>query len=146
MAKISTKGFEDVERQFLRQSEIAVKAVPLMLDTGAAVLVEAQKAEVDILVKDAKIRKDISKTRSLGDLKKSIKSAKPKITTSEAYVEVYPHGKDSDGTSNAEKGFTLEYGRSNMPAYPWMTIANEKSEDNAHKKMLDIWEELNNDK
>lgn len=146
MANFYAIGFDEVEKQFLNQSEAATKAVPLMLKAGATVLVEAQKNEIDILVRESKIRKKSVKTRSLGDLKKSIKSTKLKITRSEATIEVYPHGKDSDGTNNAEKGFTLEFGRTNMPAYPWMTIANAKSEEDVHKKMREIWENLNDGK
>lgn len=144
MANFNTVGLEEVEKQLLRHSEIATKAVPLMLKAGAEVLIEAQKAEVDVLVREAKIRKDASKTRSLGDLKKSIKATKVKNTGIEAHIEVYPHGKDRDGTDNAEKGFVLEFGHTNMPAYPWMETANEKSNDKLHAKMFEVWEGLNN--
>jgi HK97 gp10 family phage protein len=144
MANFNTVGLEEVEKLFLKQSAIATKAVPLMLKAGAAVLVEAQRAEVDVLVREAKIRKDASQTRSYGDLQKSIKATQPKSSSVEAYIEVYPQGKDRDGTDNAEKGFVLEFGRTNMPAYPWMATANEKSHDKVHANMLEVWEGLNN--
>lgn len=136
MAKFNTVGFEEVEKQFLRASEIATKAVPLMLDAGADVLVEAQKKEADQLF-------GIS-ARSKGDLKRSIKKSKVTVTSVNATITVAPEGKDSGGVRNAEKGFVLNYGRSNMPAQPWMDAANTKSEDKVHGAYNEVWEELNN--
>lgn len=136
MAKFNDIGFEEVEKQFLRQSEIATKAVPLMLNAGADVLVEAQRKEADWLF-------GIS-GRSKGDLKRSIKKSKVTSTSVNATITVAPEGKDSDGVRNAEKGFVLNYGRSNMPAQPWMDVANEKSKEKAHEAMLKVWEDLNN--
>lgn len=136
MAQFKTSGFEDVEKQFLKQSEIATKAVPLMLNAGADVLIEAQKKEVDQLF-------GVSQ-RSRGDLKKSIKKSKVNATSVNATITVAPEGKDSGGVRNAEKGFVLNFGRSNMPAQPWMDAANAKSEEKAHAAMLEIWEGLNN--
>jgi len=138
MAKFNVVGFDEVEKQFLRQSEIATKAVPKMLEAGADVLVEAQKREIDKLF-------GISK-RSKGELKRSIKKSKTKLTSVDATIEVTPTGKDKKGVRNAEKGFVLNFGRSNMPAQPWMDAANAKSEDKVHAEMLKVWEEMNNDK
>ena len=136
MAQFDTTGFEEIEKQFLKQSEIATEAIPLMLNAGADVLVEAQKKETDRLF-------GIS-SRSKGDLKRSIKKSKVVATSVNATITVVPEGKDSSGVRNAEKGFVLNFGRSNMPAQPWMDTANEKSEGTAHNAMLDIWEGLNN--
>lgn len=138
MAKFNVVGFDEVEKQFLRQSEIATKAVPKMLEAGADVLVESQKQEIDKLF-------GISK-RSKGELKRSIKKSKTNITSVGATIEVAPTGKDKNGTRNAEKGFVLNFGRSNMPAQPWMDCANAKSEDKVQAEMLKVWEDMNNDK
>lgn len=136
MAQFKTSGFEEVEKQFLRQSEIATKAVPLMLNAGADVLIEAQQKEVDQLF-------GVSQ-RSKGDLKKSIKKSKVTATSVNATITVAPEGKDSGGVRNAEKGFVLNFGRSNMPAQPWMDAANAKSEDKVHDAYNEVWEGLNN--
>ena len=48
--------------------------------------------------------------------------------------------------SNAEKGFVLNYGRSNMPARPWFTAANEKAADEATAEMHRVWEEKQNER
>ena len=46
---------------------------------------------------------------------------------------------------NAEKGFVLNYGRSNMPARPWFTAANEKAADDVVSEMRRVWEEKQNE-
>lgn len=139
MAKFNTLGFEDIEKQFFNMGEAAVKAVPLMLEAGAQVIVKAQQTEA------AKL--NIS-GRSKGALMKSIRSDQTKGNGSSRYREVYPHGVDKShtkkGVRNAEKGFVLEYGRSNMPAQPWMATANEKSADDVTEAMWETWEDVNN--
>ena len=43
MGEFTTVGLDDVAQKFLRMEEAAVKAVPLMLEAGAAELVKAQQ-------------------------------------------------------------------------------------------------------
>lgn len=137
MAKMSTTGLEEIERQFLLRKEAAVKAVPLMLEAGAKVLIAAQQ--------EAAAKLNISR-RSRGALVKSIKADKVKTKGSAAYVEVFPHGTDRShtkkGVRNAEKGFVLEYGRSNMPARRWMSTANEACADAVVEAQLQEWERV----
>lgn len=135
MANFNVKGFDDVEKQLLQQTEKAAEVIPLMLEAGADILVKAQQEEVDRLF-------GISK-RSKGDLKRSIKKGKVKSATTEATITVAPTGKDSKGVRNAEKGFVLEYGKHGMQPQHWMETANIKSEAAAHEKMVKVWEEEN---
>ena len=139
MARFNTVGLEEVEKQFLKAGEAATKAVPLMLEAGAAVLIKAQQAEAQKL--------NIS-GRSRGALVKSIKADKVKGTNTSKYKEVYPQGIDRShtkkGVRNAEKGFVLEYGRSNMPARPWIATANEQSADSVSNAMWEKWEGVKN--
>jgi hypothetical protein len=139
MAKFNTMGLEEIERQFLLAGEAAKKAVPLMIDAGVAVLIPAQQAEA------AKL--NIS-GRSRGALVKSIEADKLKGKDNEQYREVYPHGTDKShtkaGVRNAEKGFVLEYGRSNMPARPWMSTANEKAAQAVIDAEFEVWERVKN--
>lgn len=145
MARFNAVGVDDIIASINRRTEKAVKKIPKMLEAGAAVLVEAQKAEIDTMIAQGLAREPAHKSetsRSLGELKKSIKATKVKTDKSgSAYVEVYPHGKDSKGESNATKGFVLEYGRTNMSGYPWMTSANEKAADAVSAAQREVWEE-----
>lgn len=132
MAKFNTVGFDDIEKEFLKQSDIATKAIPKMLEAGAAVLVEAHKAEARTL-----------KVEDSGDLIKSIKATKVKTTDIDSTVTVAPTGKNHKGIRNAEVGFVNEYGTSKQPARPWMETANIKSEEKVHQAMVNVWEEMN---
>lgn len=134
MAKFETAGFEEIEKQFLRRAENAVKAVPRMLQKGAQVLAEAQRREIEQM--------DIV---DKGELMRSVKPTKVKQKDECSYIDVYPQGTDSKGVRNAEKGFIAQYGKSNEPARPWMTAANAKSADAVHDAMWQEWEQVNNE-
>ena len=134
MAKFEVSGFADVEKQLLQRTERAAIAVPLMLEAGAKVLVEAHKSEIEMT---------FSSDRSTGALAESIKSSGVEGGELGKYIEVSPTGKDKKGVSNATKGFVLQYGRSNMPARPWMTAANAKAEGDVNAAMRREWEAAN---
>jgi len=131
VAKFEFSGFDEVRNAILKKSERATKAVPLMLIAGAEVLVKAQKSEIESM---------FSGDRSTGALAASIKADTVKGDMLTKYITVYPRGKDKKGVSNATKGFVQQYGRSNMPARPWMTAANEKAESEVQAAMRREWE------
>ena len=54
------------------------------------------------------------------------------------YCDVYPSGKRADGERNATVGYVLEYGRSNMPAQPWMRPAMEESADEISSAIAEV--------
>lgn len=131
MAKFKTTGLEDVERAFLMRAAGASASVDKMLKAGADVLVKAQQNEV---------KATFASDRATGALAASIQASRVKGNDSERYVEVAPTGTDAHGVSNATKGFVLQYGRSNMPARPWMSAANEKAGDAVNLAMREAWE------
>lgn len=135
MAKFNVAGLDDVEKAFLRRDAAAVEAVPRMLNAGADVLVNGQRAQAE-----AMFRGD----RSTGDLAQSIAKGKVSGDDTEKKIDVWPQGTDRHGVSNATKGFVQQYGRSNMAARPWMTTANEKYADDVHKAMREEWEAAQN--
>ena len=126
MAKFTITGLDDVQEALLRQEAIAVAAVPEMLEAGGEVMKGAFQAETSKLN---------STGRSTGALTASIKVSAVKERNGGKYIEIAPTGKDRHGVRNAEKGFVLNYGRSNMPARPWFTAANEKAADEATAEM-----------
>jgi len=137
MAKLTVTGLEEVEEAMLRRSEAAEKAVPEMLKAGGAVAQRAQQNE---------IKTRFNSRRSTGALLASIKVSSVKEKDGAKLVEVAPTGKDRHGVRNAEKGFVLNYGRSNMPARPWFTAAAEKSGDEVLTEMRRVWEEKQNER
>ena len=129
MANYSVAGFDDLERMLLNESDKAKEIAPKMIKAGANVLISAEKQQIENL-----------KIVDTGELKNSIKATKPKVKGGTHVIEVYPHGKDSKGTRNAEKAFITEYGNSATPSRPWFSTAHEKSENDVHNAMGEIWE------
>lgn len=136
MAKFNVVGLDDVQEAMLRQDAIVEEAVPQMLKAGGAVMQKAQQEE---------IKTRFNSRRSTGALLASIKVSAVKENDGGKRVEIYPNGKDKHGVRNAEKGFVLNYGRSNMPARPWFTAANEKAADDVVSEMRRVWEEKQNE-
>lgn len=104
MAKFNVVGLDDVQEAMLRQDAIVEEAVPEMLKAGGAVMQKAQQEE---------IKTRFNSRRSTGALLASIKVSAVKEIDGGKRVEIYPNGKDKHGVRNAEKGFVLNYGRSN---------------------------------
>ena len=129
MARFEVNGIEGFEDKILKREAAATAAVPAMLK--AAVLVDAQQAE---------IRSTFQSGRVTGDLASSIKATSVKKKDSTQYVEVYPQGTNRRGERNATVGFVHQYGRSNMPARPWFTSANEKAAGEVQEAMRQEWE------
>jgi len=137
MAKFTVTGLDDVQEALLRQEAIAVAAVPEMLEAGGEVMKGAFQAETTKLN---------STGRSTGALTASIKVSAVKERNGGKYIDIAPTGKDRHGVRNAEKGFVLNYGRSNMPARPWFTTANESAAGDAISAMRRVWEEKQNER
>lgn len=55
--------------------------------------------------------------------------------------DVYPQGKDSKGTRNAEKAFVLHYGTSRIRATHWVDDADEMSGPKVDAKLKEMWGE-----
>ena len=136
MAKFNVVGLDDVQEAMLRQDAIVEEAVPEMLKAGGEVIKNAFQAET---------KKLNSTGRGTGDLTASIKVSAVKERNGGKYVDIAPTGKDLHGVRIAEKGFVLNYGRSNMPARPWFTAANEKAADDVVSEMRRVWEEKQNE-
>ena len=92
MARFEVNGIEGFEDKILKREAAATAAVPAMLKAGAAVLVDAQQAE---------IRSTFQSGRVTGDLASSIKATSVKKKDSTQYVEVYPQGTNRRGERNA---------------------------------------------
>ncbi len=65
-----------------------------------------------------------------GGLKGHIKAKGPLYDSIDGhYADVYPTGKDKYGERYETIGYVQEYGRSNMPAQPWMRPAVESNSE-----------------
>jgi len=142
--KVDTSGFEEIERMLLKNAEAAEKYAEPILKAGAGEIVKAQKSELARLAKS---------DRSIGTLEKSIGTGRIKKSRSGTgiHTDVFPQGNQPHGyprkgkrgnVSNAQVGFVLEYGRSNMPARPWIGAANAKAAGKANEAMAKEWEQV----
>ena len=142
MGEFTTVGLEEVAQKFLRMEEAATKAVPLMLEAGANVIIKAQQDEAAAM--------GIKETAGFIQ---SIKATQVKGDDTERYVEVYPQGKAKHGNDRkgdksnvryATIGFITQYGTSKIPARPYMTAANEKAHQQTTDAMYEVWKGVNN--
>ena len=142
MGEFTTVGLEEVAQKFLRMEEAATKAVPLMLEAGANVIIKAQQDEAAAM--------GIKETAGFIQ---SIKATPVKGDDTERYVEVYPQGKAKHGNDRkgdksnvryATIGFITQYGTSKIPARPYMTAANEKAHQQTTDAMYEVWKGVNN--
>ena len=132
MAKFTVTGLDDVQEAMLRRDKATMEAVPEMLKAGGEVIKNAFQAET---------KKLNSTGRGTGDLTASIKVSAVKERNGGKYVDIAPTGKDRHGVRNAEKGFVLNYGRSNMPARPWFTRSHQKATPEVQAAMRQAWED-----
>lgn len=116
MAKIQLEGLDDLLADLQLEAERIERNGPAALEKAADVCVDV-------------LRKTVP--RRYGYLQGSIKpSPIRKGTGGSLDVDVYPQGmKKQSGKSQRFEtiGFVLEYGRSNMPAQPWMDPAIESA-------------------
>jgi hypothetical protein len=143
MAAFNVVGFKEIEKELLRQSEKAERLAPKMLEAGAEVLIAEQKRQL----------RRVTGSGS-GTLADSIGASEVKKTRSKLghHINVYPQGNQPHGTptvgkkkkrgpvSNAQVGFIIEYGTSDTPAKPWMSVAEEVSADAVNEAMRRVWE------
>ena len=132
MAKFTVAGLDDIQEAMLRRDKATLEAVPEMLKAGGEVIKSAFQEET------AKLN---STGRGTGALTASIKVSAVKERDGGKFVEIAPTGTDRHGVRNAEKGFVLNYGRSNMPARPWFTRSNQKATPEVRDAMRKAWEE-----
>lgn len=137
MAKFEVTGLDDIQEAMLRRDKATMEAVPEMLKAGGEVIRRAFQEETQKLN---------STGRGTGALAASMKASTVKEKDGAKFVDVAPTGTGKHGVRNAEKGFVLNYGRSNMPARPWFTAAIEKAQGEALSEMRRVWEEKQNER
>lgn len=137
MAEFTTVGLEEVIEAFSRREQATTRAVPKMLQAGAAVIVEAQRDEA----------KAMGIEETTGFIQ-AIKPTKIKGNDREKYIDVYPQGRAKHGNERkgdkrnvryATIGFINEYGTRKKAARPYMTVANEKAHEKVIDAELEIW-------
>lgn len=137
-------GLDEIKAMLLKNAEAAEKYAEPILLAGAKIVVSAQKAALAGLS---------TGTRSDGELMASIGIGRVKRSKSETgiHTDIFPHGSQSHASEmnskgkkvrNANAGFMLEYGTSNMPARPWISSAENAAADAVNEAMAAEWEKV----
>ena len=143
---IDFAGLEDMEKMLLQNAEAAEKYAEPILLAGAKVLVSAQKAALSRLSKGSRSDGELIASISIGRVKRS-KSG------SGVHTDVFPKGSQSHASEmnsrgkkvrNANVGFMIEYGTSNMEARPWISEAEANAADAVNDAMGKEWERVSN--
>lgn len=132
MARLKVEGLDEAVKQMKQLGEMSGRTADRMLLAGGE---EMKTAWVNAINRFGHVDTGAMR-RSVGYQKK------PKEIFGGKRLEVYPRGKDKQGTRNAEKAFVLHYGRSNMTASHFVDAAETDGEPKAAAAMLRVWDEF----
>lgn len=115
MASFNAQGIDEIIDALQLEAERVERNGPAAAMAGARAAVEALEEPEPVRT---------------GGLKGHIKAKGPFYNSVDGHhADVYPTGKDKHGERYETIGFVQEYGRSNMPAQPWMRPAVETKSD-----------------
>lgn len=115
MASFNVQGIDELVEALEMEAERVDRNGPDAAMAGARVAIEAMEQTVPVRT---------------GGLKGHIKAKGPMYNSVDGHhADVFPTGKDKHGERYETIGFVQEYGRSNMPAQPWMRPAVENKAD-----------------
>lgn len=124
MARFSMSGLDEAIRQLDLAADAIKERAPAAVLAGGRIAQEAMKASAPVRT---------------GQLRDSITVSEVHHTVADGYyVDVEPTGKRKGGATNAQVGHVLEYGRSNMPARPWMRTAIERCAEDVQSAMVQV--------
>lgn len=128
MARFNTSGLDGLIRQ-----------VAALGEAGEQVGEEMLMAAAEEVKQQWRISAGMHGLKWTGDMIESIGYPnKPKNVGGVKTIDIYPQGKDSRGTRNAEKAFILHYGSSSIRPTHWVDDADEA----AGPAVQDIMEQI----
>ena len=131
MARLEFDGIDEAVAEMKRLGETVGPTADRMLLAGGD---EMKKAWVNAINRFDHV--------DTGAMRKSVGYVKkPKEIFGGKALDVYPRGKDKQGTRNAEKAFVLHYGRKNMTASHFVDAAETEGEPRATAAMVRVWDE-----
>lgn len=125
MATFNAVGVEEAIQQMNLEAERVHRLAPQAAQVGAEVAAKA-------------IQRNAPRGET-GKLSGSIVCKGPHTNVADGvYYDIHPDGIRDDGERNATVGYVHEFGRSNMPARPWMRTAVDASEGAITDAMADV--------
>ena len=130
MAKLKIDGLDETVEQMAHMGQLTGHVADEMLLAGSE---EIKKAWQNAITMFGHV--------DTGAMRKAVGySKKPKSMLNTRFREIYPRGKDKQGTRNAEKAFVLHYGRSNMTGSHFVAKAEADGEPKAAAAMEARWD------
>lgn len=144
MAEFSFKGLDEVTLSMREVAELPTEIIDAMLNAGADVAVEAQRAEARRLGKVGGYRNP-NQTRdySTGTTARAIKKGRVKVQKEHRVLYITPTGSRTRGKKaprNAEIAFVNEFGSKTIHARGFMRAANEKSAAAVEKAEFEVYD------
>lgn len=129
MARFNVTGMEAVIKDMVRMDQQTGRVADEMLLAAAGVMTEAWKTAIQShgLI-------------DTGDMFRSVGPTRPVTKEGVRSLTVYPKGKDSTGTRNAEKAFVANFGRTRQAATHFADEAEREGEEPAQTAMLAVWD------
>lgn len=126
MARFSMSGIDEAIQALELSAETIRERAPDAVRAGARVAQAAMRAAAPV---------------DTGQLRDSITVSEVRHTVADGYyADVEPTGtrRGKGHVTNAQVGHVLEYGRSNMPARPWMRPALERCAEEVQQAMVNV--------
>lgn len=136
MARMATKGLDEVIIQMTAMGEDMGHLADEMLEAGGEVIKEAWKETI----RNYKLHEN--RLVDEGEMFESVDWAREPIRISQIKtVAIYPRGKDKKGVKNAEKAFISHYGSSRIRGLNWVDEAEELAGPRVEAKVLEIYDD-----
>lgn len=129
MARFNVTGMELVIKDMARMGQNSGETADEMLQAAAGIVTEAWK---DAIRAHGHI--------DTGAMFRAVGPTRPTTKGDARSLTVYPQGKDSTGTRNAEKAFIAHFGRTHQHGTGFVTEAENAAEEPAQTAMLAVWD------
>jgi len=129
VARFDTSGLDDVLAEMKELGQLTGEVADTMLMAGAEIVAQCWKEAAER-----------HRHRLTGDMIASIGYPRqPSQAGDVRMIDIYPQGRDSTGTRNAEKAFILHYGTSKIPGSHWIDDADALAGPRVEAKWREIW-------
>lgn len=137
MARFDTSGLDELVKEMTKMGQQSGPLAECMVNSAVVVIRDCWKETAEK-----------HRFHDTGDMIKSIGFPEPVRHIGSALArDVYPQGKDRNGTRNAEKAFLLHYGTTShgatrIEASHWVDEADEKSGPLVQERLEEIWNQF----
>lgn len=129
MARFDVTGMDAVLQEMARMDQLTGRVADEMLMAAAGIMTEAWQSAISA-----------HGHIDTGAMFKSVGPTRPTTKGDVRTLTIYPQGKDSSGTRNAEKAFIAHFGRTHQRGTGFVTEAESSGEEPALTAMVAVWD------